>query len=51
VWLRGFVARPDGARIVRGEREGAPLDAEAIGKALAGDLLAQGAGDILAALG
>jgi hydroxymethylbilane synthase len=50
VWLRGFVARPDGSRLARGEREGAPDDAENIGRALAGDLLAQGAGEILAAL-
>ncbi|MDR1854405.1 MAG: hydroxymethylbilane synthase [Azoarcus sp.] len=51
VWLRGFVALPDGTRIVRGEREGEAAEADAIGRALADDLLAQGAGDILAALG
>jgi hydroxymethylbilane synthase len=48
--LRGLVAQPDGARIVRGEAEGA-LDApEALGRALAATLKARGAGDILAAL-
>jgi hypothetical protein len=36
---------------VRGEREGALPDAEAVGQALAEDLLAQGAGEILAGLG
>ncbi|MDR2032269.1 MAG: hydroxymethylbilane synthase [Azoarcus sp.] len=50
VWLRGFVALPDGSRVARGEREGAPDDAEDIGRALAGDLLAQGAGNMLAGL-
>jgi hydroxymethylbilane synthase len=48
--LRGLVARPDGARVVRGEADGA-LDApEALGRSLAATLKAQGAGDILAAL-
>jgi hydroxymethylbilane synthase len=51
LWLRGFVARPDGSRIVRGEREGAPGEAQTIGQTLAGGLLAQGAGEILADLG
>ncbi|MDR2689364.1 MAG: hydroxymethylbilane synthase [Azoarcus sp.] len=51
LWLRGFVARPDGSRVVHGEREGAPGEADAVGQALADDLLAQGAGDILAELG
>ena len=48
--LRGLVAQPDGARIVRGEAEGS-LDApEALGHSLAVTLKAQGASDILAAL-
>ncbi|ATE59023.1 hydroxymethylbilane synthase [Thauera sinica] len=51
LWLRGFVARPDGSRIVRAEREGAPADAEALGAALAEDLREQGADAILAELG
>jgi hydroxymethylbilane synthase len=51
LWLRGFAARPDGSRIVRGEREGPPGEGRAIGQTLADDLLAQGARDILAELG
>ena len=51
LWLRGFVARPDGSTIVRAEREGASAEAEALGRALADDLRAQGAEAILAELG
>ena len=51
LWLRGFVARPDGSEIVRAEREGAPADAEALGRALADDLRGQGAEAILADIG
>jgi hydroxymethylbilane synthase len=51
VFLRGFVALPDGSRVVRGEREGAASEAESLGRALAEALLAQGAGEILAELG
>ncbi len=51
LWLRGFVAMPDGSRIVRAEREGTPAAAEAIGDELAEDLRAQGAEAILAQLG
>ena len=51
LWLRGFVARPDGSRIVRAERDGVAADAEALGYALAEDLRAQGADAILAELG
>jgi hydroxymethylbilane synthase len=51
LWLRGFVARPDGGLIVRGEREGEPAAAEPVGAALAETLLAQGAGEILAGWG
>lgn len=51
LWLRGFVARPDGAAILRGERRGRPAEADALGSALAADLLQQGAGEILAELG
>jgi hydroxymethylbilane synthase len=51
LWLRGFVARPDGSTIVRAERTGAPAAAEALGRALADDLRAQGAEAILAEIG
>ena len=51
VLLRGFVALPDGSRVVRGEREGAPQEAGSLGQALADDLLARGAREILAELG
>ena len=37
IWLRGFVARPDGSEIVRAQSEGAAAAAEALGKALAED--------------
>jgi len=50
LYLRGFVASPDGKRMVRGEVSGAPGDAEAIGATLAKALIAQGANEILAAL-
>lgn len=46
--LRGIVASPDGARIVRAEGTGA--DPEALGVAVADTLLRQGAREILAAL-
>ncbi len=51
LWLRGFVARPDGSLIVRSEREGAVGEAEPLGRALADDLRAQGAEAILAEIG
>ncbi len=51
LWLRGFVALPDGTRFARSERSGAPEDAESLGLALANDLRAQGAEAILAELG
>jgi len=51
LWLRGFVALPDGSRMVRAERESRAEDAEALGLALAEDLRAQGAEEILAELG
>jgi hydroxymethylbilane synthase len=43
--LRALVAREDGSRVVRGERSGD--DAAALGRALADDLLAQGAAELL----
>jgi hydroxymethylbilane synthase len=48
--MRGFVATPDGKRLLRGEQTGHARDPEALGDAVAKDLLAQGAGEILAAL-
>ena len=51
LWLRGFVALPDGTRMARAEHEGAPDAPEALGLALAADLRAQGADEILGALG
>lgn len=50
LWLRGFVALPDGSRFVHAEREGACDQAEALGLALASELRARGADEILAAL-
>jgi hydroxymethylbilane synthase len=43
--LRGLVAREDGTRVLRGERRGA--DPQALGRALADELLAQGAEELL----
>lgn len=48
--MRGFVATPDGKQLLRAERSGSKSDPEALGSAVAQDLLAQGAGEILAAL-
>lgn len=49
--LRGLVAAPDGMRIARAEKSGPAADPEALGLALVADLRAQGATEILAALG
>jgi hydroxymethylbilane synthase len=51
IHLRGFVALPDGSRIARAELGGEAADAEALGLRLAEALRAQGADEILAALG
>ncbi len=48
--LRALVGSPDGQRILRVEGQGQPADAEALGTALAEELLSRGAGAILAAL-
>jgi hydroxymethylbilane synthase len=48
--LRGFVGTADGSRIVSGEMEGSGADPESLGSALAQQLKAQGAADILAQL-
>ena len=50
LWLRGFVATPDGRQMVSGEVRGAPGEAEAVGRQLAQDLLRRGAAAIVAAL-
>jgi hydroxymethylbilane synthase len=50
LWLRGFVATPDGRQMVSGELRGAPEDDESIGRQLAQALRDQGADAILAAL-
>lgn len=47
LFLRGLVGVPDGSRLLRAEARGPVADAEAIGEAVAEDLLAQGAADIL----
>jgi hydroxymethylbilane synthase len=48
--LRGFVASPDGARMIADEVGGPATDPEVLGRELAAKLNAQGAGEILAAL-
>ncbi|WP_346838496.1 hydroxymethylbilane synthase [Microbulbifer sp. SAOS-129_SWC] len=50
LWLRGLVGSPDGATMVRGERRGPAADGEAMGIALAEELLSAGADKILAAI-
>jgi hydroxymethylbilane synthase len=45
----GMCGMPDGSRILRAEIGGPPSQAAALGTALANDLLAQGAADILSA--
>jgi hydroxymethylbilane synthase len=45
--LRGFVASPDGRRLVAGEARGEQDDDEALGRRLAQDLLSRGAGALL----
>jgi hydroxymethylbilane synthase len=50
LWLRGLVGEPDGSEIIRGEVEGVPDEAEAMGVGLADRLLEWGAERILQAL-
>jgi hydroxymethylbilane synthase len=47
LWLRGFVASPDGRQIVAGDARGGWHEDEALGRQLAGKLLAQGAEALL----
>ncbi|MDX1733001.1 MAG: hydroxymethylbilane synthase [Halioglobus sp.] len=48
LWLRGLVGSPDGSTVLRAEATGATHEAEALGVAVADDLLGQGAAAILA---
>jgi hydroxymethylbilane synthase len=48
--LRAVIAQPDGARLVRGERSGAPADGAALGADLATALLDAGGREILGAI-
>lgn len=50
LWLRALVGSPDGSFMVRGERRGAPADAEKMGVSLAEELLNNGAREVLAAV-
>jgi hydroxymethylbilane synthase len=50
VILRGLVATPDGKQMITGERQGPRTQGEALGTALAEDLLSRGAGEIIDAL-
>jgi hydroxymethylbilane synthase len=50
LWLRGFVALPNGQRMATAELRGAPEACEELGLRLAAMLREQGADDILAAL-
>ena len=47
LWLRGFVATADGTEMVAGELRGDPAEDESLGRQLAENLRAQGAGAIL----
>ena len=49
--LRGLIGFPDGSKIFRCEKEAAQDDAEALGIAVAEDLLSQGGGEVLTHLG
>lgn len=48
--MRGFVASPDGSKMLRAEQIGSVKEPEVLGNAIADELLKQGAGAILAAL-
>jgi hydroxymethylbilane synthase len=49
--LRGLIGFPDGSKIFRSEKEGNHDEAEALGVAVAEDLLAQGGNEVLELLG
>jgi len=48
LYLRGLVGEPDGSRLLRAELSGPASDPEGLGTALAAQLIAQGAREILA---
>ena len=50
LWLRGLVGSPDGKTLLRSDRRADSRSAEALGIAVAEDLLAQGAAEILQAV-
>ena len=50
LWLRGFVATPDGRQMISGELRGAPGNADSIGRALAQQLRERGAQAIVDSL-
>ncbi|MCF7971063.1 MAG: hydroxymethylbilane synthase [Methylococcaceae bacterium] len=50
LFMRGLVGRPDGTLIYRAEKTGPASEAQAIGRAVADELLASGAGEILSEL-
>lgn len=47
LYMRGLVGRPDGSRVIRAEISGPAAEVDALGLALAEDLLGQGADQIL----
>jgi hydroxymethylbilane synthase len=47
LWLRAVVAAPDGSRLVRLSSTGRPDDADRVGRALADEMLSDGAGSIM----
>ena len=51
LWLDAAIGDPQGRSLIRGSRSGARADAEAIGRALADELLARGGREILRGLG
>jgi hydroxymethylbilane synthase len=50
LWLRGLVGRPDGSQLLRAEGDAPANEAEQLGVRVAESLLAQGAGEVLAAV-
>jgi hydroxymethylbilane synthase len=50
LFMRGLVGSPDGSVLYRSEHKAASDEAETLGRLIAEDLLAQGAGKILQAL-
>ena len=47
LWMRGLIGRPDGTRVVRGERRGPAGSGAAVGEALAEELLQRGGREVL----